>query len=164
MFFVPLLFTIAMDTFSYIINKDINPHLYNPISYGNYNISHLLFADDLLTMGKATNSTLQSLKHNLKSLETYLELEVNKEKSSICFSKNYRMVEEFINNLDINLSSFPLKYLELSLIKVPIKLAYYNPFIDKLHAWLTSKKCKFLSLRRWFQLIKSSVNNYSSYT
>lgn len=100
-----------MDTLSCILDKEVNLHLYNPISIAGCNISHLLYIDDLLVVGEADHNTINSLQLSLDVLKQYTGLEVNKSKSSICFSMLNQGVPELLSILDIEMGSFPLKYL-----------------------------------------------------
>lgn len=56
---------------------------FNPLSMGQCNLSHLLFVDNLLVVGKIDYSSACFLKAALVELESHMGLSINQEKSII---------------------------------------------------------------------------------
>lgn len=54
-----------------------------PLSVGDYRVSHLIFAEDLLAVGSVDQATIPSLNLMLVTLDDYMGLFVNKDKSFI---------------------------------------------------------------------------------
>lgn len=67
-------------------------------------------------MGKANLGIVSSFKQNLDLLASYMGLEINKNKSLICFSKS-----TFVKH-----DSFPLKYLGILLVADSLKVVHFN--------------------------------------
>lgn len=89
----PYLFVLCMDKLSHIIEHEVNQKNRKGVKVGKKgnNISHLMFADDLLLFGEANEKQMKSV---TKSLSTFCNLsgqEVNKNKSSILFSNNVKI-------------------------------------------------------------------------
>jgi hypothetical protein len=61
------------------------------ICNGAPSVSHLLFADDSLILMKATSSNASCLREVLELYEACYGQQINKEKSSIMFSKNTKV-------------------------------------------------------------------------
>lgn len=110
-----LLFTIAFDSFSCLIEKGVNLGIYNPIRYGHCWVSYLLF-NDLIVSGLADHTTTNSLKRNLEALAGYLGLEQNKLKSFICFSKRTKDSSDLCRFLVTHEGHLPFKYFNLGFI------------------------------------------------
>lgn len=72
---------VAMDSFSCLLEQAINLHIYTLFSAGDFHISHLLFADDLLVTGFADRVSLHSLNNIFLRLKSYMGLSVNRDKS-----------------------------------------------------------------------------------
>jgi hypothetical protein len=58
------------------------------ICNGAPSVTHLLFADDSLILMKANASSAQHLQYVLELYEAYSGQKINKDKSSVMFSKN----------------------------------------------------------------------------
>jgi hypothetical protein len=74
-----------------------------------------LFADDSLLLLKANEENAAHLRHVLQIYETCSGQKINKEKSSIVFSKNTKAwdTRNFMQNLDLTQESMNAKYLGL---------------------------------------------------
>lgn len=70
-----------MDSFSCLLDQAINLHTYTPFFIGDFHISHLLFADDLVVIGFADRVSLLSLNNIFMGLKSYLGHSVNRDKS-----------------------------------------------------------------------------------
>ncbi|KAL4359580.1 hypothetical protein AHAS_Ahas08G0091600 [Arachis hypogaea] len=89
----PYLFVIGMDKLSYLIEDRVKRGLWKAIRVGRKgpDISHLVFADDLLLFVEAT---IDQIKEVTEVIETFCKasgLKINVEKSSIVFSKRTNM-------------------------------------------------------------------------
>ncbi|KAL4292566.1 hypothetical protein AHAS_Ahas18G0040900 [Arachis hypogaea] len=85
----PYLFVIAMDALSYLIEEQVQNGGWKAIRVGREgpDISHLMFADNLLLF---TEATMEQITRVIEVLEAFCNvsgLKINREKSSIIFSK-----------------------------------------------------------------------------
>lgn len=88
------LFILAMNFFSWLIYKAERQNLLKgiKISTGNDNLNHLLFADDLLVLLKASNSSVRACKNLLDKFCSLSGLEVNFEKTGLFFSPRLEVI------------------------------------------------------------------------
>ncbi|XP_020684260.2 uncharacterized protein LOC110100887 [Dendrobium catenatum] len=135
----PLLFSVVMDSFS----CEIDDSNFEGIISGNISVKHLLYADDILVIGKASLANANSLKSLLSKLAEHTGLCINNAKCSILYSKNTPLATQitsllgFFNAEDIRGAVIPkgvYKYID----KLCSKFLFYGS-VDgkKLHlvAW-----------------------------
>jgi hypothetical protein len=86
----PYLFVLCMDKLSHIIAESIDKGEWKPMRAGRHGlvISHLMFADDLLIFGQATEEGMTTVMHVLNKFCNMSGQQVNYDKSSIFFSRN----------------------------------------------------------------------------
>jgi hypothetical protein len=79
-----------MDKLSHIIAESIDKGEWKPMRAGRHGlvISHLMFADDLLIFGQATEEGMTTVMHVLNKFCNMSGQQVNYDKSSIFFSRN----------------------------------------------------------------------------
>lgn len=84
------LFLLCMDKLSHLIEQDVMENKWKGIKMGKYgpSISHLMFTDDLLLFGEATESQMRSVMQVLQRFSHLSEQEVSIEKISMMFSNN----------------------------------------------------------------------------
>lgn len=86
----PYLFVLAMEKLSHVINDAVQDGRWEPISLGRKGpgVSHLMFSDELLVFGVATDTQIDC---TLKCLDEFCKFsgqKGNKLKSTIMFSEN----------------------------------------------------------------------------
>lgn len=110
---------------------EINLLRYNPLTSSSCMILHILFVNYLLMAGGVNQSMATSLKFALDSLASYMGLEVNKDKSIICGTRNHKnsFFKEIINVME---GSFPFKYFGLPLNRGALKAYHLNVPFDKI--------------------------------
>ncbi|XP_072074464.1 uncharacterized protein [Arachis hypogaea] len=86
----PYLFVIAMDKLSQLIEETVIKGKWIPMKAGQRGpqISHLLFADDLLLFTEATENQMKVVLETLDEFGAASGFKINAEKTSILFSKN----------------------------------------------------------------------------
>lgn len=113
----PYLFLICAEGFSSLLHQAESNNLIQGIKIcrGALSVSHLLFADDSLILMKANEANVTCLKNILALYEECSGQKINKEKSSIVFSKNTSTEnrEEVKNLLEIQSEATNDKYLGL---------------------------------------------------
>lgn len=130
-------------------------------------VSHLLFADDLLVFSDGSRQSLSGILSAMEEFKRMSGLDMNHAKSELFFGGYLDIQKAVLSDLyGIKLGEFPTRYLGLPLKPGCISLATLQPFIDqitdKLHSWTM----KFLSFAGKVQLITSviygNVNFWSS--
>jgi hypothetical protein len=86
----PYLFVLCMDKLSHLICHAVEEGIWKTLRAGRNGplVSHLMFADDLLLFGEATDEQMQGLMEILTNFCKMSGQEISKEKTSILFSKN----------------------------------------------------------------------------
>lgn len=74
------LFTLAMNSFSYLMNQMVNLYNYASLYVGWFYVSHLLFMDDMLIVNHANLIYVFELKKVLDLLFQYIWLKINSNK------------------------------------------------------------------------------------
>ncbi|KAI0500141.1 hypothetical protein KFK09_018350 [Dendrobium nobile] len=83
----PYLFCIIMDSLSCLIDDHANMRNFKGISIGEFHISHLLYADDLIAFGEANNTNYSNLIDILDYFSACSGLHMNNQKSSVSLSR-----------------------------------------------------------------------------
>lgn len=88
----PYIFVICIDKLSHIIVEAISKKEWSPMRVGRSGpeISHLMFADDLLLFSEASKNHVEQVMNCLNKFCTMFGQKVSGEKTSIFFSKNVR--------------------------------------------------------------------------
>lgn len=120
------LFTVVMDSFSFLMDCDVDLHQYTPLSIGPCKVSHLLFTDAMLVVGKANFSSVSSLKSILADLESYMGLCINKDKSNLCGNHLQTFTRLIHDELGLISGNFPLNYFGLPLMAGALKFINFN--------------------------------------
>jgi hypothetical protein len=91
----PYLFLICAESFSSLLHHAEASNMIQGIliSNGAPSVSHLLFADDSLILMSSNPSNAQHLQYVLELYEACSGQKINKDKSSVLFSKNVKMQE-----------------------------------------------------------------------
>lgn len=126
-------------------------------------VSHLLFADDMLVFCRANNTSFQGVNELLTSLSFHTGLSINKVKSKAFFSKGCRNKGELCSLLGISRGKFHVRYLGLPLsIQYP-KARHFLPLLDKLRSKVDGWMVHSLSFAGRMELLKSVLLNILSY-
>ncbi|PKI36247.1 hypothetical protein CRG98_043359 [Punica granatum] len=165
---LPYLFVVSMEILSRVLyraksNRDIKGI---QISRGGPQISHLMFADDLLILSRATEANIKNVKSILDKFCSWSGQEVNSTKSGLFFSKNttveMRRISESI--LGIRKLKDNSKYLGNPLFIKHRRKESFQFLIDKIKSKLASWKAKLLSWAGRATLINPVINNTPIYT
>ncbi|PKI65221.1 hypothetical protein CRG98_014370 [Punica granatum] len=164
----PYLFVISMEMLSRLLYRaEVNGDIKGiQISRGGPQISHLMFADDLLILLRATKANIRNVKSILDKFCSWSGQEVNRAKSGLFFSKN-TMADERRNAksiIGIRKLKDNSKYLGNPLFIKRKRKESFQFLIDKIKSKLASWKAKSLSWAGRATLINSVVNNTPIYT
>jgi len=80
-----------------------------------HNVSHILFADEMLVFCQGHKESAQGVDNLLVKLKLYTWLAINKLKSKVFLSKGCKHKTEIVGILGVSLGSFPIKYSNLPL-------------------------------------------------
>lgn len=128
-------------------------------------ITHLMFADDLILYGEASLSTLEAVSSTLSEFFRNSGQKMNKDKSKIYFSPNTStdIKDEFEQELEVSAAAdlgtylgFPLSHKRPSLLKL-------MPIVDKFSKKLASWKSNCLSKAGRITLISSTLQAIPRY-
>jgi hypothetical protein len=155
----PYLFVIALEFWSIQIDLAVAKGEIQPLKRGMPNqISHLLFADDMLVFCRGHKKSLENLDLLFRKLELNTGLSINKEKSKIFFSKGCKNKRALAEILQCRLGYLPVKYLGLPLsIKYP-KSKDFGWLIDKVRSKTDGWMTRVLSFAGRVELAKSVVH------
>lgn len=86
----PYIFVLCLDNLTHIITEEVEKNLWKPIRAGRSRpeVSHLMFADDLLLFGKATTRCVRSVCNAMNKFCSMSRQAVSLEKTSVLFSRN----------------------------------------------------------------------------
>ncbi|MCH79377.1 putative non-LTR retroelement reverse transcriptase [Trifolium medium] len=157
----PYLFVLCIDKLSHIIVNATNNGEWRTLKAGRTGpmVSHLMFADDLLLFGEATERQMKCVMNILNKFCSMSGQEVSQEKTSILFSKNVnRVMRERLTNLSGFRETANLgKYLGVPLSGRAPKRADFQYIIDQVSSKLTMWKAKHLSFAGRATLAKSVI-------
>ncbi|XP_020702620.1 uncharacterized protein LOC110114178 [Dendrobium catenatum] len=159
----PYLFSISMDGLSSCFDHAIATKSFNGIKAGNCIVSHLMFADDLLVFGLATVDNAQALNNILRNFGAATSLHTNPAKSSILISKDTTIASSICAILNIRQTSSPMIYLGLPIFYKKLKIAHFQPLLQKIVTLLDGWKAKTLSFAGRIQYIKFTICNTLAY-
>ncbi|KAL9666474.1 hypothetical protein QQ045_000807 [Rhodiola kirilowii] len=98
------------------------------------NINHLMFADDVLILLKASASSLACIKSALEDFYAWSGLKVNEDKSCIFFGAHNNSGDEAMlaDSINYKIGKLPFNYLGIPLDSKSLKPSKYNGIIDKM--------------------------------
>ncbi|KAI0523207.1 hypothetical protein KFK09_005601 [Dendrobium nobile] len=159
----PYLFCIAMDAFSCLIDNDTSQNRFIGIQKQGMNLSHLLYADDLLIFGDASISNCAVLKEVLKHFAMVSGLLVNHDKSQVILSSHISNHMAVCEALNLPTSSTKMIYLGLPIsIKKNCK-SDFQPLLNSISNHLSGWKARLLSIAGRLQYLKYTVCNKIAY-
>jgi len=130
-----------------------------PITRGGTQLSHLMFADDVVLFGEASIEQAQVIENCLTEFCTWSGQKVNTQKSSIYFSPNTNeaMMVQICTVMGYSRTDDFSIYLGVPTINGRVTCATYQSVIDKVDKRLAGWKTKCLSLAGRVTLIQSTI-------
>jgi hypothetical protein len=129
----------------------------------NRQVSHLLFADDLLVFCRANLKSFHGVSKLLEQLELNTGLSINKAKSKCFFSKGTSNKEALCDAIRISKGRLPVKYLGITLSYNYPKAIHFLPLLDKLRSKIEGWMVHSLNFAERVELIKSVISGITSY-
>lgn len=153
-----------MDGLSCLLEDNISRHLFEGICTANGDtISHLLYADDLIIIGKANAPNLQHLSQILLTFQKETNLFINHYKSLFTCSTPTQNQQLLSNIIGLPLTSPHFKYLRILVLVHKPNLTTLHPLLEKISQSLDGWKANCLSLAGRYQLLKFSIWNIIAY-
>lgn len=139
----PYLFILAMEYLSILINHAINNKTLRPFKFKSHNleVSHLLFADDVLLFAKADNTSINTINSIIHDFCNTSGMEINLDKSKLWLSPSVPQVmkQSISNTLGVPLTQNLGTYLGFQL-KTNYKAIDFNNINLKMHHKLSCWK------------------------
>ncbi|XP_042959546.1 uncharacterized protein LOC122294694 [Carya illinoinensis] len=164
----PYIFIICAEALTSLLNQAEKHKEITPIHIGRgpITINHLFFADDNLLFCQANPKELMYLLDTLAVYEQASGQMLNKEKSSVFFSKNSKKEtkEQILQLAGVKTNDSFEKYLGLLACVGRTKVVAFHSFIDKTWAKIANWKTKHLSIAGKEVLLKSVIQAIPAYT
>ncbi|KAI0530918.1 hypothetical protein KFK09_000466 [Dendrobium nobile] len=155
----PYLFCIVMDAFSNLLDG----RGFKGITNGNFKLTHLLYADDVLIFGEASNENCQILVSVINDFANSSRLVINHDKSYIMFPKHVSNQLEVCQLLSIHTIVSKITYLGIPLSFYRLNVADFLPLLDSINKKLNGWKANLLSLAGRLQYLKFTIQNTIAY-
>ncbi|XP_021863807.2 uncharacterized protein [Spinacia oleracea] len=119
-------------------------------------LTHMMFADDLLMFSRADESAVKALFAAFTKFSLASGLEANLHKSEVYLARVPNHIAcSIVNSIGVPQGSFPFRYLGVPLTTRKLSFIDCKPLIDRTVARIKSWTSKFLSYAGRLQLVKS---------
>ncbi|GKD24085.1 putative RNA-directed DNA polymerase, eukaryota, reverse transcriptase zinc-binding domain protein [Tanacetum coccineum] len=162
----PFLFILAMEGLHSLTCKAEELGLFKGVFIGrdNMNISHLMYADDVIFFGEWSWINAQNLISMLRCFFLIPGLKINVDKSNVLgVGVSDEEVSQMANIIGCGVSKFPFKYLGVPVGCNMNRCANWNVVIQKFSSKLSSWKAWLLSVGGRLSLIKAVLGNLPTY-
>lgn len=142
----PYLFVLAMEVFSRLLQSHFDAGYihYHPRT-SDLNISHLMFADDVMVFFDGGSSSLHGISEALDDFASWSGLKMNRDKTQLFYAGVTHNESKALTDYGFPVSSLPIRYLGLPLMHRKLKIIEYEPLLDKLRSRFNSWAAKTLS-------------------
>ncbi|XP_074291050.1 uncharacterized protein LOC141617806 [Silene latifolia] len=161
----PLLFTIAMEYLSRVLNfaTEMLPFKFHSLC-SRLKLQHLMFADDLLLFSKGDTQSVEVLLRSFATFSAASGLQMNKHKSNIYFSGVQIKVRDYIIGLSGCVEGqIPFKYLGVPITAGRLGKKECQVLIEKIVERIRSFGARKLSYARRLVLVKSVLTSLFTY-
>ncbi|KAL9688387.1 hypothetical protein QQ045_032808 [Rhodiola kirilowii] len=161
----PYIFTLVMEVLGRLLGsmrmaEDFN---YHP-KCARVNLSHLMFADDVIIFSKAAQTSLLMIKDVLETFYRFLGLKINSKKSSVYFGDCSDGDSRFMADLvGFQLAKPQFIYLGIPVDGRALRRVAYNVLIDKMTSKINSWSARCLSYSGRLVLVKHVLGMINSY-
>ena len=155
----PYLFVLAMEVFSRLLKSRYESGYiqYHPNAEP-VNISHLMFADDVMVFFDGSSSSLHSISETLDDFATWSGIHINQNKSELFLAGLNQQETSEALRYGYPLGSPPIHYLGLPLMHRKLRISEYSPLIDYIASSFNVWSAKNLSFAGRLVLIKSVIS------
>ncbi|KAA0039770.1 LINE-1 retrotransposable element ORF2 protein [Cucumis melo var. makuwa] len=159
----PFIFVLAMDYMSRLLNS-VGEKIKGVKLEGNINLTHLLFADDILLFVEDDEHSIQNLKNIINLFQLASGLSINLNKSTISpINVDASRTEQIASQWGISTKFLPINYLGVPLGGKQITKTFWKNVEEKINKKLASWKYSMLSKGGKITLIKSSLASLPTY-
>ncbi|XP_022007783.1 uncharacterized protein LOC110907058 [Helianthus annuus] len=162
----PFLFVIAMEALTGIMKKAVSEGIFEEIwcTSNGPSLSHLMYADDVIFLGKWSNENALNLRRILRCFYLASGLKINLCKCTMFgVGVNDDDVHRMADFMKCKKGSYPVKHLGLVVGANMNLVRNWKPVIDLFRNWLSLWKAKSLSYGGRITLLKSVLNSLSTY-
>ena len=152
------LFVLAMEVFSGLLRSRFNsgyiryhPHTEEP------DISHLMFADDVMIFFDGSGSSLHGINETLDDFAGWSGLHMNREKTQLFHAGLSPAEANELTAYGYSSGTLPIRYLGLPLMHRKLKVGEYSPLTDKLSSRFQAWATKSLSFAGRALLLKTVI-------
>lgn len=159
----PYLFAIVMEWFS--LQMEIECHQNNviPVHKITPKITHLIYADDLIIVIKASTHAIDTLKDIFYHLELYGELKLNEGKTKCYFNKFCKDKQRLLIRIGVSEGELSVKYLRIPLSTNTITDRECAKLIDKVREKVQGWMSKLLSFAGRVELVHTMITSKVRY-
>ncbi|KAL0555833.1 hypothetical protein IC582_004334 [Cucumis melo] len=159
----PFIFVLAMDYISRLLNS-VGENIKGVKMNDNLNLTHLLFADDILLFVEDDEHSLQNLKNIINLFQLASGLNINLNKSTISpINIDAARTDQIASQWRITTKFFPINYLGVPLGGKQTTKAFWKNIDEKISKKLASWKYSMLSKGGKITLIKSTLASLPTY-
>lgn len=156
-----------MEVFSSLLKTRFDAgYIYYHPRTSELSITHLMFADDVMVCIYGGCSSLHEITKVLSNFASWSGLEINKDKTTLYLAGVDDIEAHSTASFGFPTGSLPVRYLRLYLMSRKLKIAEYEPLLDKIRTTFKAWAVKSLSFASRVQLIAmviyGSVNCWSS--
>ncbi|KAL4298113.1 hypothetical protein GQ457_12G008760 [Hibiscus cannabinus] len=158
----PLFFNIIAEVLSVLLRQAKSLGLFSGFHFGNSSegISHLQFADDLITFCGANETEVKNIVRVLRVFELMSGLKLNLKRSKLLGES---LVDLWAKGIHCNSELFPTIYRGLPLGQVKNDAKLWEPVLAKIRSKLKGWKTKTLSFGGRITMVKSVLANLLMY-
>lgn len=163
----PYLFVLCMEALSHLIRQQINQGNWKEIKVTRKgpNISHVMFADDLILFGEANETQGQVMQQTLQCFCGWSGQKINTNKSRVYFSPNTpKHLRQILSQMfDIPETAVLGKYLGIPIHQKRITKDTFQDVVDKVKTKLAAWKMKTMTRATRLVLIQSVTSTIPAY-
>ncbi|KAG7551859.1 Endonuclease/exonuclease/phosphatase superfamily [Arabidopsis thaliana x Arabidopsis arenosa] len=154
----PYLFVLAMEVFSKLLQSRFQSGYinYHPKTV-DLDISHLMFADDVMVFFDGSSSSLHGIYETLDDFAGWSGLNMNRDKTLLFCAGLSPNETSAITSYGFPSASLPVRYLGLPLMSRKLRVNEYSPLLDKISYKFRAWAVKSLSFAGRAQLIASVI-------
>lgn len=154
----PYLFVLAMEVFSKLLHSRFDSgYIRYHLKASDLYISHLMFADDVMIFFDGGSSSLHGICETLEDFASWSGLKVNNDKSHFFCAGLEQAERNSLAAYGFPQGCLPIRYLGLPLMCRKLRIAEYEPLLEKISKKFRSWATNCLSYAGRVQLIASVI-------
>ncbi|KAG7591509.1 Reverse transcriptase domain [Arabidopsis thaliana x Arabidopsis arenosa] len=155
----PFLFVLTMEVFSKLLSSRFNSgYIFHHPKTSGLNISHLMFADDVMIFFDGGSTSLHGINETLDDFAGWSGLTINRDKTELFLAGVDESEFVAISEYGFPRATLPIRYLGLPLMSRKLRIAEFAPLVDKIKGKMSSWAVKSLSFAGRLQLLSSVIS------